>query len=52
MDESAADDGGIHRFWAFVKSRNTPLVDLDDLVKLLILIVLFDQVADTIPEPV
>jgi len=50
MDESEADDGAIHRFWVFVVQRAAQ-GDTDDLLKLLVLILFFDQLADTIPEP-
>lgn len=50
MDESEADDGAIHRFWVFVIQRAAQ-ADTDDLLKLLILLLFFEQVKDTIPEP-
>ena len=54
MNEAEADDGAVHRFWVFVGLRRAAghVDDLEDLFTLLLLIVLFDQVADTIPEPV
>lgn len=53
MTESDADDGAIHRFWVFVALRRAAghADDVNNLLHLLALIVLFDQVADTIPEP-
>ena len=52
VDESTADDGAMHRFWAFILLRIAAGLpaDTSDALKLLLLIVIFDSVADTIPE--
>jgi hypothetical protein len=51
VDESEADDGGIHRFWRF-RNERFPDADVDDLVTLLFLILIFDQIQEQIAEPV
>ena len=44
-DESAADDGAIHRFWAFIVARRHAgaTFDLDDVDELRAAVAVFDR---------
>lgn len=52
VNEAEADDGAIHRFWAFILLRRAAgqPADVENVVALLLLIIIFEAVKDTIPE--